>query len=330
MKLIVDRKQLMTIIRLALSVLLLALLFSRVDRQQFIDNLLRINVGYYAIGLLVYVGFIGLWALRWHYILRTAGEQISFRRTFSTTLVGLFFAMFLPEAVGADLARMSEVTDERRPKANIVSTVLLDRVVGLVAIILMALVALVFGSHFLNDNTSIFVTIGGLLAVFVVGWILFFNRRFMGWWFDRVFKLPLLGRLEGSVRTLYEALYHLHNQPRLLMGSLLLALLMEAAQVISVIFLAQASNIEVEAVYFFIFLPIIWLITTLPISISGLGVREGTFAFLFAQVGVLSSDAVALSLLYYSFRVVSGLVGGLVYLRGSAVNYLRQMAAQRT
>jgi hypothetical protein len=291
--------------------------------------LLRINPGYYAVGLLSYFGFISLWALRWHYILRAAGEQIGYWRTFSTTLVGLFFAMFLPEAVGSDLARMSEVTDERRPKANIVSTVLLDRVVGLIAIILMALIALVFGSHFLGD-TSIFFTIGGLLVALVVGWILFFNQRFMGWWFDRMFKLPLLGRLETSIRKLYEALYHLHNQPRLLIGALLLALLMEVAQVLSVIFLAKASNIEVDTVYFFIFLPIVWLITTLPISISGLGVREGVFAFLFSQVGVLSSDAVALSLLYYSFRVVSGLVGGLVYLRGAAVSYLRQMAAQRT
>jgi uncharacterized protein (TIRG00374 family) len=244
-------------------------------------------------------------------------------------MVGFFFAMFLPEAVGADLARMSEVTDERRPKANIVSTVLLDRVVGLVAIILMAFVALVFGSHFLDDQ-SIFFTIGGLLVAFVTGWVLFFNQRFMGWWFDRVFKLPLLGRLETSVRNLYEALYHLHNQPRLLIGSLLLALLMEVAQVLSVIFLAKASNIEVDPIYFFIFLPIIWLITTLPISISGLGVREGVFAFLFAQVGVLSSDAVALSLLYYSFRVVSGLVGGLLFLRTSVGNYLQKNARTRT
>lgn len=326
MRLNLNRSQLGTFIRLGLSVVLLVVLFSIIDGQQFIGHLMHINPAYYIIGLLCYFGFIALWSLRWHFILRAAGERIGYRRVFTTTLVGNFFAMFLPEAVGSDLARMSEVSDEQRPRANIVSTVLLDRLIGLVSIILMALVALLFGSHFLNDS-SIFLTIGGLLAALVAGWVLFFNRRFMGWWFDRLFKLPLVSRFENGIRKLYEALYHLHNQPGLLIAALLLALLVQVVEVISIIFLAQGSGTQVSPVYFFIFLPIIWLLTTLPISISGLGVREGAFAFFFAQVGVSSPEAVALSLLYYSFRVVSGLAGGLIFLRASLGVYLRKRRA---
>jgi uncharacterized protein (TIRG00374 family) len=264
-----------------------------------------------------------LWAVRWYFILRAAGEKIAFRRVFSTTLVGNFFTLFLPEVVGSDLARMTEVSDDERPRANIVSTVLLDRVVGLVSLILMALVALLFSSQFVNVQ-SVFLVIGGLLAAFAVGWVLFFNRRFIEWWFHRLFKLPVVNRLEQSIRNLYEALYALHNQPRLLVRSLLMALLVQSIEILSVIVLAQGSGLTVSPVYFFMFLPIVWLLTTLPISMSGLGVREGAFAFFFGQVGVSSDEAVALGLLFYSLRVLTGLVGGLIFLRMSVGAYLRK------
>lgn len=324
-----SRSQIGTYVRLILSVVLLAALFSLIDLERFLAHLAQVDIALYLAGLAVYFLFIGLWSARWYYIIQAAGETFSFGRVFFTTLVGNFFAMFLPEVVGSDLARMVEVSEERKASASIVSTVLLDRVVGLVSLMLMALVAFFVGSQFLTDSSVLLVT-GGLLVGFVVGWVLFFNRRFMEWWFRRLFQLPLIGRFEGSVRSLYEALFYLHNQPRLLIFSLLLSLLVQSAEVVSIIFLAHALGVQVALSYFFLFLPMVWLLTTLPISIGGLGVREGAFAFFFAQVGVSSEEAVIISLLFYSFRVISGLVGGVVFLRTSTLGYLRSAARQQT
>ena len=132
MKTKLNRTQLITVIRLILSIVMLGLLFSLVDRKHFVEHLLQINLAYFAIGLACYFGYVALWALRWYYIIRGSGERIEYRRVFSTTLIGNFFAMFLPEMVGSDLARMSEVSEERRASTRIVSTVLLDRVIGLI------------------------------------------------------------------------------------------------------------------------------------------------------------------------------------------------------
>ncbi len=320
------KRNLGTIIRVVLSVTLLALLFNQFGSSQILDHLIGVHPVWYLIGLLVYILSIALWSLRWYYVIRASGERYPFRRVFTTMLVGNFFSLFLPEMVGVDLARMYELTPTRGTNANIVSTVLLDRIAGLVALVLMALVALVFGSQFVN-NSTIFLVVGGLLLGFVVGWTLFFNRRFMEWCFRLVFRLPLVNRLEKSVRKLYEALYALHNQPRLLAGVLILALVAQIVQVVSVVWLGRATNVPVSPIYFFVIVPIVWLLTTLPISISGLGVREGAFAFFFSQVGGSSDEAVALSLLYYSFSVVTGLVGGLIFLRVSVGSYLRKRHA---
>ena len=77
--------------------------------------------------------------------------------------------------------------------------------------------------------------------------------------------------------------------------------------------------------YFVIFTPIVALAQVLPISLNGLGIREGAFAVLFASVGVAAPDAVALSLLYQVLRVLTGLLGGMLYIVGN----LRGEAAGR-
>jgi glycosyltransferase 2 family protein len=323
----VNRRTLSAILRFVLSIVLLALLFSQINFNDFIEHIRTMNASYYLIGLACYFGFIALWSVRWLFIIRAAGETAKFLRVFTTTLVGNFFAMFLPEAIGSDLARMYGLKDDVGTSANIVSTVLLDRVIGLISLVLMAMVALVIGSEFVSDQ-SVVLLIVGLLVFFVVGWFLFFNRRFMEWNFRWLFRLPVVNRMEDSIRALYESLYSLNRQPRLLLLTLLMSLLVQGVEVISVIFIAQAIGVQTSLSYFFIFLPIVWLVTTIPISISGLGVREGAFAFFFSQVGVASSDAVAMSLLYYSFRVITGIFGGLIFLRSSVLDYRRKLTSQ--
>jgi uncharacterized membrane protein YbhN (UPF0104 family) len=87
--------------------------------------------------------------------------------------------------------------------------------------------------------------------------------------------------------------------------------------IVATLLAARSIGVNIDAIYFFIFMPIIWIIITIPISLSGLGLREGAFVFFFSQVGVTPSDAVAISLLYYSYNVVIGVAGGLILLYSS-------------
>ena len=167
-----------------------------------------------------------------------------------------------------------------------------------------------------------------VLIAFVVGWMVFFNRDLMRR-FEWTLRLPLVKLVEPKCRALYRALFHLHNRPILLLTSLGISLLMQGTEIVAVMFIAQALNISVEPVYFFIFMPIIWVVTMIPVSASGLGLREGAFAFFFVQIGVSSSDAVAMSLLYYSLRLVVGAAGGLVLIRFSVTNYLGGLTDQK-
>lgn len=321
------KKQYVSILlRLGLSIVLLGLLFVVIDRDALLQTLSSINIAHYLAGLGVYFLVMGLWGLRWHLFIRAAKEPVGFDRTLGTLFIGMFYAMFLPTIVGTDVGRMYELgRDAGSNKTNVVSTVLFDRLIGMISLVMMAIVGLIIGYQFAGTG-GVVSTVLVALAALTVGWLLFFNRPLVERLFSVLFRLPLLGRLEHTIRELYEALFLLHNQPRLLFSSLAISLLYTAAETVAVMLVAKALGVEVEPIYYFIFMPIIWLILVVPISISGLGLREGAFVFLFTQVGMASADAVAISLLLYSYGVVVGLVGGLVLLRFSFAEFLRKAA----
>jgi uncharacterized protein (TIRG00374 family) len=308
------------LIRLVLSIVLLVLLFSRIDTKHFFSDVQNVNVGYFIIGLTIYWIFLVLWAYRWQLFLRRAGEAVKLSQLFQTLLIGYFFSMFLPTVVGTDAGRMYELSRERENKTGVVSTVLLDRVVGLISTVIMASLALLIGGYrYINDFIIPVVIVGSLLLL-VLGWVLFFNRRFMHK-FDWIFKLSIVYRFQHSIRSLYRALYQLQQQPQLLIVSMSISFILQTVEIMSVVLLTLAIGIKVKVIHLFIFMPIIWILTTIPISIGGLGVREGAFVFFLRQVGVHSEHAIVVSLLYYFYSVIVGMFGGIIWFRASITGY---------
>ncbi len=309
------KQQISMIARLGLSVLLLALLLTLIDRQALVEAFSNLQLAPYLVALALYVSSITLWAMRWRLLIIASEEQVSLWRVWITIMVGSFFSLFLPTIIGNDLARMYWLLPDGRPNSRIVSSVMVDRAIGLVSLMLMGLGAGLVGYQFIGSNNILLLMVFVLVA-FAVGWVLFFNRDLIRR-FKWILRLPVIGRLESKLRTLYQALYHLFKRPALLMSTLGVSLLMQATEIVAVIFIAIALNITVEPAYFFIFMPIIWVITMIPVSASGLGLREGAFAFFFVQVGASASEAVALSLLYYVLRLITGGIGGVFFLKAS-------------
>ena len=309
------RQRLVWAARIALSVLLLVLLFSLIDRQALFSALIAVQPGTYALAVALYLGSVALAALRWHLILRAAGLPISLRQAIGINLVGNFFSMFLPTAAGGDLARVYEVSRHIEKGAEPASTVLLDRMVGLISVVLMALVSLVVGYRYVPDR-AILIGVIAVTAGLALAWRLIFSRRMLRH-FRWIFRLPGIEKLEGAAGRTYTSLHALHNQPRLLVSALAVSLVVQILEILSAIVMARSFGLQARSIEFFMFLPLIWIVTMLPVSLGGIGLREGAFVLFFGQVGIGSSAAVALSLLVYSGRIVAAILGGLVFLQGS-------------
>lgn len=310
-----NKKTIVSVLQVLVSVSLLLILFRRIDFGSFLDLLAGIHPGYLTLGVLCYFFSMAIISFRWLFIVRTANEPVNILQLIGINFVGSFFSMFLPTAAGGDVARMYESSRRGMVGTNAVSTVLLDRVIGLISLVLICIAALFAGYRYTGELSLVYMVIG-LAVAFGVAWRLFFNpsliRRFRG-----VFRLPLLARAEPSAKKLYQSLYELQLQPGLLLSTLSISIFAQVIEIASAIFLARALGLNSQSFYFFIFVPLIWLVTMVPVSLNGLGLRESAFAFFFGQIGVLSTEAVSLSLLVYACRLLTGFLGGFLFLWSS-------------
>lgn len=317
-----DKKKIFSALQLTVSASLLLVLFSRTDTGLFLNLLADIHPGYFFLGVLSYFLSTVVVSFRWLFIVHTANERVNIFQLIAINFIGSFFSMFLPTAAGGDVARMYESSRRGMVGTKAVSTVLLDRVIGLISLILISIAALLAGYRYTGETSLVYLVIG-LAIAFGVAWRLFFNpqviRRLKG-----MFRFPLLGRVEPSARKLYQSLHELQLQPRLLLSTLAISVAAQVIEISSAIFLARALGVDSQGFYFFVFIPLIWLVTMVPISLNGLGVREGAFAFFFGQIGVVSTEAVSLSLLVYSCRLLVGLFGGFVFLWSSVEDSFRK------
>jgi len=308
------RQQLGLILRLLTAIVLLTVLILIIDRDALIATFLSVDIPLYTLGFVLFVGTILTWTLRWHLLMRAAGEVISFGKSLVTLTISMFFSMFLPTVVGTDLGRVYELgRDSSYRKSKLISSVLLDRLMGLMTISLMALIGLVVGSQFAG-NQGVNLTVIGTLVVLFGGWVLVFNKRAEKIIFGILDQLPLVKRFSPQLHKVYTVLDELYRQPRLLARAGSVSIVNSLCTILATLLAARSIGVEISPLYFFIFMPIIWIIMTIPISVSGLGVREGAFIFFFSQVGVTNSDAIAISLLYYSYNVIVGIIGGLLLL----------------
>ncbi len=239
-------------------------------------------------------------------ILEANGITLSFGSLLRLNYSGMFFSTFLPTGFGGDVVRMIEVGQGAEASgATSAGTVVMDRLIGLVALFMICVAALPFGYRFLSHRTVISIAIiagGGLLAMLVL----------MEGTLVRLAQ-PLIRHLPFSKQILMvsDVLTGLNRREMLLV---LLISLAYSGLIVAIHFIvSRAYGMGIGFRFFGIFTPIVALSLMIP-SIQGLGVRESTYSFLLSQVGVVLDTAVSFSLTIYAINFVSGLLGGVVYL----------------
>lgn len=307
------------LIKIGVSLVVLAIVVQRVGADNLLDALRRVDMRWFAVALAIHLLGIAVRAYRWSLLIASLGAPVSFGRLLYLYLVGNFFNTFLPTGIGGDVVKIVELAPERGG-ATAFSTVFVDRLTGILGSSLIALAAvLTLPGSVPSEVRALVVIIAG--GIVFATWMLtqgkYLDRLI---WQSRFFSnLPLAGKLHKIYLALTS--YSIGAIARATLVSLPFTLTLIATQVA----LSLALGLNVDVRYFVIFTPIVALAQVLPISLNGLGIREGAFALLFASVGVAASDAVAMSLLYQLLRALSGLLGGVLYIIGN----LRDEAAGR-
>jgi hypothetical protein len=309
------------LLRVLISLIVLTIVIASVGTDNLVDALRRIDLAWFIIALLIHLLGIVIRTWRWSMLIKSFGAPVSFGRLFYLYMAGTFFNTFLPTGIGGDVVKIIELAPERGG-AQSFSTVLADRLTGILGSSLIALIVALLDPADVPQPVviAVIVTSGSVL----IASLLLTQKRL----FDKILAhMPLWPKLPAKIHQLYEALtsYSIGAIARSTLISLPFTITLIATQYA----LAIGLGVDAPVRYFALFIPMVALIQLLPISFSGLGVREGAFQILFGMVGVDNAQAVAMSLMYYIVRVTAGLIGGGMYLVGNLRSDKRSAASDR-
>jgi hypothetical protein len=232
--------------------------------------------------------------------------------------VGTFFNLFLPTALGGDVVRGYDLARYSGERMGAATSVLVERIVGFFALAFIALLALLVGSSVgssvIGDTAVTTVILVVCLGYFALA-IIVFNARIMKR-LVAMLQFIKLWDIGQRLDRMVDSLHAFTSRRAILWQCFVLSMICQALGILAAYSLAWAINLKLAPVYFFMILPMIWIITMVPLSINGLGVREGAFVFFFTTVGAPDSAALLLSFLNFSQMIVLGLMGGIIYLFG--------------
>jgi len=258
---------------------------------------------------------------RWWLLLRAQGIRVSFWTAHKLTFIGMFFNNFIPGPTGGDVAKAYYVARGAKRRTPAVVTVLVDRVLGIVALALIALSVLVpqYDEPAYREM-SFFVF--GLLGLLILFGAVFFSRRIRA--FLRLDAV--LDRLPGSglLRKVNDAVFQWRQHKMALVWGLVLSIANQMGIQAMMWILAAGlhvtsrSGADVPLADYMVVLPVAFIGSALPVLPGSWGLRETLFAVCFHFVGVDRNPAVALSVMNGMVAVVWSLLGGLYFLQGRA------------
>lgn len=312
-----NRKKLINLLKIVVSVVLIYIILRTVDINALWGVVRHANPWLLVAALVATMAGVVLRGYRWQILVRDQGVDATLGELTALWFVSFLFTNLLPSGIGGDAIKMYELSrsSDRGPQA--VSSVLVDRFMGLFALQAIALGALVFAWRMLPLQVVIF-TIALFGASLLVAWIV--SSRPL--WDTLVRWIPPVEKLLSIkvVGALFDSLQSYSRQA--LLRSFSVGLAFNVLLISMNVLIGTALGAEVPILYYLVFVPITSIVLIAPISFAGLGVREGTYVFLFSLAGMAQEVALSLSLLVYVIGTVSpGLVGGVIYLLRGTRSY---------
>jgi hypothetical protein len=298
-------------LRIAISLAILAFLFNKIDKRSLVEIIRQADKGLLALAFLVLFLTYIVCFLRWEMLLKAVNIRLPLARVIVAYCGGIFFSMFLPSTIGGDLVRSIDLSAHTKRPREVVATVLLDRLSGYVGMLIITISALFFGWELIQYR-SVAIAVIMLVVLLVVILLVLFND-FIYSKVNRILDAPFAGRVGEAIKGLHQELHIFKQHKKIIFYNVLLSILVQAVSPLAFYVTALSLGIKAHIAYFFVFLPIIGAITTLPISIGGLGLRDAMIIFFFARAGVVKDLAFAMSLVYFFFISAYAGIGGLVY-----------------
>jgi uncharacterized membrane protein YbhN (UPF0104 family) len=301
-----------TLIKVTVSVGLLAFLFNRVDAARLWSVARTASTAWLAEALALYTVMVLVSAWRWGLLLQAQGIHLPFRKLTTSFLVATFFNNFLPSNIGGDVVRIADTAASAGSKTLATTVVLIDRGIGLLGLILLAAVGATARPPLAADGVGAGVLWTGLGVAAVIGTpVLMMPDRFA-----RLFQ-PLRRLhpewVDERLERLTDALSRFREAPGALAGCFAGAVTVQALLVAFYLAIASSMQIPIGFTALAVIVPVSFLVQMVPVSLNGFGVREATFGFYFTRLGLPLESALLVSFMGAALVMLFSLTGAAAY-----------------
>jgi uncharacterized membrane protein YbhN (UPF0104 family) len=287
-----------------------ALLYFALRKANFADLASRIDVASLAwIGLAIAVTFLQIFVgvLRWREVSAACGASLTTRQAMRYNVIGAFFNQTLPSSIGGDAVRLWLVARAGAGWRAATYSIFVDRAIGLIALAIIIVASLPWSYNLISDSHG---RSALLLVDFaaLAGGVGFLILGVLPWpWLKRWWATH---HLHACSVIANRVIFSRDRGPKVAVLSVLVHVLAV------VIAWCVVKSIAAPVLFGQIFqlIPPVMLITMLPISIAGWGVREATMGLAFGYAGLMPNEGVNISLLFGAVSFIVGAFGGLVWI----------------
>jgi len=289
-------------LRMGLSVCLLAWLISKANPDDLITAFLDLSFCAWGVAFLMYLASQVISSIRWYFL----AHALDFTGPWSAYLkyyfVGLYFNLFLPTSVGGDVLKMHLISRGEPKKLRATYSLVADRLFGLVAMFLLGAGAVLIGHGILPHYFEHLLYVAGICIIALL------------------LCLPMAYKLLSSIRPeigkRLAVFLVFWEKPKAMFACLSLSFILQALGMGAVALLAKDMGLSPPLLFYFAAFPLVAILTILPISFNGIGIREGGFIFFLGLKGISAEKALTLSLSFFAIQIAASLIGGLAYAFG--------------
>jgi len=293
--------------RILVSAALLYFAFRGINFAAIQSRLSQISVGWFLLAVLATIFQIFLGALRWREISAQCSAPLGTGQAFRYNMIGAFFNQTLPSTIGGDAMRLWLVRQTGAGWRSATYSVLVDRAIGLIALALIVVASLPWSYELIAHERGRLALLSVDIAAISAGLGFLLLGRLPWPWLKTFWPLR---HIHACSVVANQVLFDRNSGPKVVVLSLLIHVMAVVIAWCAVRSIAAPASFD----QLFMLIPPIMLITMLPISIAGWGVREATMMVAFGYAGLSQTAGTVVSLLFGASSFVVGAIGGLVWI----------------
>lgn len=305
----------LTLAKLGVSLAILAyILLRQTSLVQVFQILRQVNWPWLIIAFSLHAIGLMISAFRWQILIRAQGDEVPLKFLIQSYLVGTFFNNFLPTRFGGDIVRIWNGTRYSQTLVKSSAIVIVERLTGIFVLFLFALIVALIRLELAHRLPFIWVSLvfGALgflllLAFIMLPWPIFLKFLFLN-------NKKRVSSFLDKILTFRQTIINYRSQKRAFILAMLWALALQLNVIVYYFLIGLSLKLAVPFLDYFMVIPVVHFIQLIPITINGLGLREGAYIEIFAFYSIPAQTAFSFSLIDVAFVLILGLIGGLIYI----------------